>query len=208
MSARIYLDHNATTPISDDVRTHLTEWVQHWGNPSSIHDSGRGPKALLRESRDKIAKLIGASSLELIFTAGGSEANNLAIKGVFETNEKLARHGTKVRTRYIFSEVEHPSILKTAEYLRERGARVDFIRVALDGRIDLAQYASLLGDDVALVSVMMANNETGHLFPVREMAEMAHAHERNFGEHTSFEMIAQRAHLFGFHGDEVFLLAH
>lgn len=176
MSARIYLDHNATTPISDDVRNHLSEWVGQWGNPSSIHDAGRGPKALLRESRDKIAKFIGASPLELIFTAGGSEANNLAIKGLFETNEKLARRGIKVRTRYLFSEVEHPSIMRTAEYLRERGARVDFIHVDLDGRIDLARYASLLGDDVALVSVMMANNETGHLFPVREMAEMAHAH--------------------------------
>jgi cysteine desulfurase len=176
MSARIYLDHNATTPISIDVQNHLTEWVQHWGNPSSIHDSGRGPKALLRESRDKIAKFIGANPLELIFTAGGSEANNLAIKGLFESNEKQARRGLKVRTRYIFSEVEHPSVLKTAEYLRERGAQVDFIHVGLNGRIDLEQYASLLGDDVALVSVMMANNETGHLFPIREMVEMAHAH--------------------------------
>ncbi len=176
MSARIYLDHNATTPISDDVRTHLLEWVQHWGNPSSIHDAGRGPKALLRESRDRIAKLVGASALELIFTAGGSEANNLAIKGVFETQEKLGRRGVAIRTRYIFSEVEHPSILRTAEYLRERGAKVDFVRVSLEGRIDLDQYAKLLGPDVALVSVMIANNETGTLFPIREMAEMAHAH--------------------------------
>lgn len=168
MSARIYLDHNATTPVSDDVRSHLLEWVEHWGNPSSIHGSGRGPKTLMRESREKIARFINASPLELVFTSGGSEANNLAIKGVFERE--------KVRKRYIFSEVEHPSIMRTAEYLRSRGALVDFVRVSREGRIDLDQLGSLLDDDVALVSVMMANNETGHLFPIREIADMAHAH--------------------------------
>jgi len=172
MSARIYLDHNATTPISPIVRDHVIEWLEQWGNPSSIHASGRGPKALLRESREAIAKFIGCSSLELIFTAGGSEANNLAVKGVFET---LQKQGSR-RNHFIFSRVEHPSLIRTAEYLVSRGARVSFIDVNRDGRIDLNQYASLLSDEVALVSVMMANNETGNLFPIREMAEMAHAH--------------------------------
>src|SRR5258708_600175 len=79
-----YLDFNATTPPAEFLQTKVVEWLQHWGNPSSIHQAGRGPKTLLRESRAKIAKLIGAESLETIFTAGGSEANNLALKGVFE----------------------------------------------------------------------------------------------------------------------------
>jgi cysteine desulfurase len=179
MSARIYLDHNATTPVSDDVRNHLLEWVESWGNPSSIHGSGRGPKTLLREAREKIAKFIGASPLELIFTAGGSEANNFALKGVFESFQNatsLARSGVGFRNHYLLSAVEHPSLIRTADYLRGRGAQVDFIPVGRDGRIDLEAYGRLLSDDVALVSVMMANNETGHLFPIREMAEMAHAH--------------------------------
>lgn len=179
MSVRIYLDHNATTPVSDDVRNHLLEWVEQWGNPSSIHGSGRGPKTLLRESREKIAKFIGATPLELIFTAGGSEANNLAVKGVFESFQNataLARSGAGFRNHYLFSRVEHPSLIRSAEYLRSRGAKVDFVSVGRDGKIDLNEYGRLLSSDVALVSVMMANNETGHLFPIREMAEMAHAH--------------------------------
>ncbi len=183
MSARIYLDHNATTPISNDVRNHLPQWVEVWGNPSSIHGSGRGPKALLRESRNKIAKFIGASPLELIFTAGGSEANNLAVKGVFESFQKASataasptRAGAGFRNHYLFSQVEHPSLMKSAEYVRSRGAKVDFIPVGRDGKINLAEYGRLLTNDVALVSIMIANNETGHLFPIREMADMAHAH--------------------------------
>jgi cysteine desulfurase len=82
---RVYLDHNATTPISDQVRSRVSGWLDSWGNPSSIHQAGRGPKTLMREARSTIAKFLGAGPLELIFTSGGSEANNLAIKGVFET---------------------------------------------------------------------------------------------------------------------------
>ncbi len=165
---RIYLDHNATSPISDEVRALVPEWLTHWGNPSSIHVAGRGPKTLLRESRDKIAKLLGVNPLELIFTNGGSESNNFALKGVFET----APEG---RDHYIISAVEHPSLKRTADYLRSRGARVDEIPVLRSGRIDLEAYQALLTDKTALVSVMMANNETGHVFPIREMAELAHA---------------------------------
>lgn len=177
--ARIYLDHNATTPISDDVRAHVPDWLDLWGNPSSIHGSGRGPKALLREAREKIAKLVGAGPLELIFTAGGSESNNLAVKGVFESFqnvESLARSGAKFRNHYLFSQVEHPSLIRTADYLRSRGARVDFIPVNRAGQLDLATFDRLLSDETALVSVMIANNETGQLFPIRELAERAHAH--------------------------------
>lgn len=179
MSARIYLDHNATTPISDDVRNKVPEWLEHWGNPSSIHGSGRGPKTLLREARETIAKFIGANALELIFTAGGSEANNLAVKGVFEAfqnTEHLARTGAKFRNHYLFSQVEHPSLIRTAEYLRSRGAKVDFVPVSRSGELDIDAYDRLLTDDTALVSIMIANNETGHLFPIRELSDRAHAH--------------------------------
>lgn len=173
---RIYLDHNATSPISDEVRALVPEWLTHWGNPSSIHVAGRGPKTLLRESRDKIAKFLGVNPLELIFTNGGSEANNLALKGVFETLSLTnAEDQSLERDHYLISSVEHPSVKRTAEYLRSRGARVDEIPVARSGRIDLEAYQTLLTEKTALVSVMMANNETGHVFPIREMAELAHA---------------------------------
>jgi cysteine desulfurase len=173
---RIYLDHNATTPVAESVRDQLVSWVEHWGNPSSIHQSGRGPKALMRESRDKIAKALGANPLELIFTSGGSESNNLALKGVFEAMKKNEQFGRSPRHRYLFSDVEHPSVRRAAEYLVEQGAEVAFIPVLRDGSIDLARYEELLDDRVALVSVMLANNETGNLFPVKEMAARAHAY--------------------------------
>ena len=170
---RIYFDHNATSPISDEVRALVPSWLEHWGNPSSIHVAGRGPKTLLRESREKIAKLLGVNPLELIFTNGGSEANNLALKGVFES--MALQPAESLRDHYLISAVEHPSVMKTAEYLRSRGARVDEIPVHRSGKIDLEAYQALISDKTALVSVMMANNETGHLFPIKEMAELAHA---------------------------------
>jgi cysteine desulfurase len=173
----IYLDHNATTPISERVRSRLPEWAEHWGNPSSIHQSSRGPKQLMRETREKIARLLGVHPLELIFTSGGSEANNLALKGVFEYLEGQAAKtpGVPHRKRYLVSAVEHPSLVRTAEYLKSRGADVEFIPVRRDGSINFVEYERLLTNDTALVSVMYANNETGNVFPVKQMAEMAHA---------------------------------
>lgn len=175
--SRVYLDHNATSPISEKVRERVPVWLEEWGNPSSIHYAGRGPKALIRKSREAIAATIGASSpLELIFTAGGSEANNLALKGVFDSflNQANSIIARKPRNRFLISSVEHPSIKRTAEYLKARGADVQVIPVLRTGAIDLETYKALLNEDTALVSVMLANNETGNLFPVKEMAKMAH----------------------------------
>lgn len=175
---RVYLDHNATTPIADGVRSHVSEWLTFDGNPSSIHQDGRGPKALMRDSRASVARMIGCDPLELVFTSGGSEANNLALKGVFEGLKKSRElRGEPARNRILLSNVEHPSVRRTAEYMAERWkVEIDFIPVKRSGRIDLDAYARLLDEKTALVSVMYANNETGNLFPVREMAEMAHAH--------------------------------
>ena len=172
---RVYLDHNATTPVAEIVRDQILGWVEQWGNPSSIHQSGRGPKALMRESRDKVARALGINPLEVIFTSGGSESNNLAIKGVFESFKKAEEFGRPFRNQYLFSSVEHPSLRRTAEYLEENGARVEFIPVRRDGSIDLEAFRSLLSENTALVSVMLANNETGNIFPIKEMAELAHA---------------------------------
>jgi len=164
MSAAVYLDHNATTPVHPELLAKVPEWLASWGNPSSIHAFGRGPKTILREARQKIADLVGVQPLELIFTAGGSEANNLALKGV----------ATK-RKHFVVSAVEHPSVRKTAEWLRAQGATVDFVDVNREGQIDLEQLRSLVTAQTAMVSVMLANNETGHIFPIKEIAAITHA---------------------------------
>jgi len=126
----------------------------------------------MREARAKIAKFLGANPLELVFTSGGTEANNLALKGVFETQ---ASRGSEKRNRYLISSVEHPSIKRTAEYLESRGAEVVVIPVNRRGEIDLAAYDAALNEDTALVSIMLANNETGNVFPIKELAARAHA---------------------------------
>ncbi|MES2965903.1 MAG: cysteine desulfurase family protein [Bdellovibrionota bacterium] len=170
---RVYLDHNATTPIARRVRERVPGWLELWGNPSSIHQSGRGPKTLMRDSRETIANYLGVNPLELVFTSGGSEANNLALKGVFESFQKPELYAREFRNRYLISSVEHPSIKRTAEYLRSRGAIVETIPVKRNGEIDLAAYETLLTKETALVSVMLANNETGVVHPIKEMAALA-----------------------------------
>lgn len=164
----IYFDHNATTPIAADVVSRLPQALEAWGNPSSIHFASRAPKAILRETRQKIANLLGTQSLELIFTGGGSESNNTVIRGVFENSKNSKRN------EFITSTVEHPSVLKTFQWLETQGAKVHYLNVNLDGQIDLTNYKKVLSDKTALVSVMFANNETGVLFPIEEMTKLAH----------------------------------
>lgn len=173
----IYLDHNATSPLALELKPKIVEWLDAWGNPSSIHRAGRKPKALLRDARKAVAHMIGCDQLEVIFTSGGSESNNLAIKGMYEfMHSPGAVLPNGFRNRYLFSSVEHPSVQQTAEFLKSRGAEVEFISVNREGQLDLEQYKSILNDKTALVSVMLANNETGVIFPIREMAELAHQH--------------------------------
>lgn len=163
----VYFDHNATAPLNPELRAKVSEWLEYWGNPSSIHWAGRGPKALLREARQRIAQFVGVDALELVFTSGGSEANNLALKGL------LPLRPANGRDQILISSVEHPSVLKTAMALRERGYRVERIPVSHEGEIDLDSYRLLLGPRTALVSCMLANNETGHIFPIGEMVRWA-----------------------------------
>jgi cysteine desulfurase len=122
---------------------------------------------VLRDARLQIARLLEVEALELIFTSGGSEANNLALKGVCDGRELK-------RNQVVVSAVEHPSVLKTAEALRTRGYQIDRVRVDREGRLDLDHLDSLLSDRTALVSIMLANNETGHIFPVNDAARLAH----------------------------------
>lgn len=161
----IYLDHNATTSILPETQKFVGEILSIFGNPSSIHWAGRKSKLLIREARQNLSQLLGVSPLEIIFTSGASEANNTVIKTIFL--HSLKKH-------FMCSTVEHPSVIKTLQYLQGLGAKVDFIPVNRAGEMDLDFYKKHLTSDTALVSVMLANNETGNLFPVQEMAKLAH----------------------------------
>jgi cysteine desulfurase len=165
----IYFDHNATAPIAGFIREALPELADQWGNAGSIHFTGRGPKAILRETRQKLAAFLGCHPLELVFTSGGSESNNYALIGLADW---CLANG---RTHLMVSSVEHPSIIKTCEYLKTKGFTIDHIPVQRTGEIDLEFIRSKLSDKTGLVSVMLANNETGSIFPVEEITKMAHS---------------------------------
>jgi len=172
-----YFDHNATTPVCKEVLEAMPELAQAWGNASSIHWGGRQPKNILRDARKTVAEAVGASSpLEIVFTSGGSEADSTVIKGVFEYYQTapFLSAEQRGRTHYMCSAVEHPAVIKAMEHIRSLGARVDFIPVNRRGELDMEFYKKHLSEETALVSVMFANNETGTLFPVKELARLAH----------------------------------
>lgn len=161
----IYLDHNATTPLHPHVKGWLMENLQIFGNPSSIHWAGRESKNAIRHAREHISQFLKVSPLEIIFNSGASESNNTVIRSFFKT---------KNRNEFICSEVEHPSVLKTLSELEIKGALVHRVPVNRDGFLDLDYYKKVLSEKTALVSIMMANNETGNLFPIQELCLLAH----------------------------------
>lgn len=173
-----YLDHAATTPMLPEavaaVTTHLNEALHARGNASSLHTSGRRARRLVEESREEIAAALGARPSEVVFTAGGTESDNLAVKGIY-----LARR-TPQRRRILVSAVEHHAVLETAEWLVEHeGAELTLLEVDGFGRVhDDTLRAAIAGDpgSVALVSVMWANNEVGTVNPVRELATTCAEH--------------------------------
>ena len=176
---RIYLDHNATTPVHPDVLAGLTSAAELWGNPSSIHADGREPKQILRQARQFLALALGVSPLELVFTSGASESNNSIIRGVWDMQGlQRASDQKPARDILICSTVEHPSVLRTMLSLEKWGAKILQIPVNRNGELELATYQKWLGEfghRVALVSIMAANNETGVQFPVADLAAQAHA---------------------------------
>ena len=164
----IYLDFNATTPLHSQVQERLLGWATFWGNPSSIHHDGRQSKKLLRESRRTLAQVLNCHPL--IFTSGGSEANNLAIKGCLGA----LKEKNSPRFRVLLGAIEHPSVLKQEGELINQGYEVIRIPVNREGQYDLDFFKNHLDDKVALVSVMLANNEVGAVAPLREMVQMTH----------------------------------
>lgn len=168
-SAKTYLDFNATTPIFSGVKSELPSLLEIWGNPSSVHWAGQATKTVLREARQSLAQILGVSPLELVFTSGGSEGNNTVLQSFYEKT----RHQN--RNEFITTAIEHPSVLKTLAHLREQGAVVHVIGVNREGELDWEHFHRVLSERTALVSMMLANNETGLLLPLQEVTARAHA---------------------------------
>jgi len=167
---RVYLDYNATTPPLALLSEKLKSFLPLWGNPSSVHQDGQPAKNLLFNSKHYLSDFLGCNPLELIACSGGSEANNHAIKGLYEKYYSQSSN----RNEIIVSAVEHPSVLAPVEALRNKGVCIKILPVSREGELDLSYYQSLLNDKTFLVAVMYANNETGHIFPIHKMAGMAH----------------------------------
>ncbi len=167
----IYLDHAATTPMSSSALEAMTAQLAKIGNPSSLHAHGRSARKDLEEARDRIARAVGCLSREIIFMGSGTEADNTAIKGLFWKGRSSGRNIV------VISAIEHHAVLDPARWLEEHeGAELLVLSVSRNGVVDLAELAELLshrGDEVAVISVMSANNETGVIQPIREIVEMA-----------------------------------
>lgn len=170
----IYLDHAATTPLHPEVAHVYMEWLTNvYGNPSSIHGTGRAARKLLDDSRITMAGLIGARPEEMIFTAGGTESDNLAVFGTVEAKLAEGRH-------IITTEVEHHAVLNACKRLEKRGFEVTWLPVDREGRVSPDQVRRALRDDTVLVSIMAANNEVGTIQPISEIGEILKSHQATF----------------------------
>ena len=164
----VYFDHNATTQIDARVLDAMLPWMRaQSGNPSSRHQYGRAAREAVAQAREQVARACGAQASQVVFTASGTEANNLAIKGLADH----VHHG-----QILSSAVEHPCVTRSATAMRALGHTSNSIPVGGDGKVDRAQFKAQLSQATSLVSVMLANNETGVLQDVAELAEIARAH--------------------------------
>ncbi len=170
---KVYFDNNATTPLHPEVKKEMIAAMEMFGNPSSMHAYGREARANVENARRKVAEFIGASEKEIIFVGSGSEANNTVLS-LFVCGSSQCIPGSKSRSSIITTKIEHPCVLETSECLGHRGVRVRYRDVDQYGKVDLDQLAGMLGSDVGLVSIMMANNEIGTLQDIETIAKMVH----------------------------------
>jgi len=174
---RIYLDHNATTPLAPAVVERMTAALrEEFGNPSSVHHFGQRAKAAMDDARSSVSRLIGADPSEIVFTSGGTESDNFAIRGAAEALEATGRR------HLIASAIEHEAVLNTFRALARRGWTTTMLPVDQSGVVSVDSLRAALTDDTALVSIMHANNEIGTIQPVAALAAVAH--ERGALFHT------------------------
>jgi cysteine desulfurase NifS len=171
----VYLDNNATTPLSPEVKNTMIDMLASYGNPSSIHHLGVAVKKRIDEARRQVAELISCTSKRIVFTGSGSEANNLAIKGIAFANHPGKNH-------LITSRTEHPSVLKAFQWLDKFGFKVSYLDVDKKGRISSDQLKRMITPKTCLISVQLANNETGTIQPLRECIDISR--EKNVTIHT------------------------
>lgn len=171
MTDHIYLDNAASTPVADEVIAELLPYMkQQYGNPSSIHKFGRETTRAIQLARKRVAGLIGASHREITFTSGGTEADNLALKGAAMHAKRKAAE----KTRIITSSIEHDAVLEPCRDLESIGFSVTYLTVEGNGLVRPSDLKKAISDDVSLVSIMLANNEVGTVQPIKELAEIAH----------------------------------
>lgn len=160
---RVYMDANATTPLLPEVLDAMRPYfIEHFGNASSIHQQGQRARAAVEQARESVAALINCRAAEIVFTSGGTESDNMALFGLIQPGDHL-----------ITSSIEHHAVLHAAEKLRERGIEVTFLPVSSDGIINPQDLRRAIQDNTKLISVMMANNETGAIQPVSEIGRIA-----------------------------------
>ncbi len=198
MPELIDLDAQATTPLAPEALAAMLPWLEqgHW-NPHSAHRGGRRAKAALEAARTLVAGRLGEAPEGLLFTSGATEANNLALKGAMAASD---------RPRLVTFATEHSCVLETARHLERGGAPVTILPVTPEGLPNLDAYAETLGPDVALVSAMRVNNEIGSLWPIGELAAMAHAHGALF--HSDAAQAFGKIDCGGMGADLVSLSAH
>lgn len=166
----IYLDHNATTPLDPSALEAMMPFMEdEYGNPSSPYALGVRAKASIEAARKEVARLLGCEDQAITFMSGGSEANNAVLKGIIDFRRPEKFH-------IIVSAVEHPAILNPASFLRELGVRVSILPVDTFGRVDPGDVMGAIEPDTALISIMLANNETGTLQPISEISKIAKEH--------------------------------
>src|SRR3954469_21390064 len=166
---RIYFDHNATTPVDPAVAETITRvMTAEFGNASSVHHFGQRAKAIIDDARSSVATLIGGEPSEIVFTSGGTEADNFALRGAAEALEPTGRK------HLIATSIEHEAVLVTLKALARRGWRTTLLPVGATGIVEPQALEDALTEDTAIVSVMHANNELGTIQPVAELARIAH----------------------------------
>jgi cysteine desulfurase len=176
MAGLIYLDHNATTPLRMEVRATMAEALGVWGNPSSVHAVGRAARDAVERARREVAALVEAAPEEIVFTSGGTEANNLGVRGLARAARAARREALAGRAPHVISSaVEHPSVQGALDELAADGFAVTRLPVGPGGELDPAQLGAALREETVLVTLATANHELGTLYPVGELAALARA---------------------------------
>ncbi len=184
---RIYFDHSATTPVDREVAKVMLEYMtEKFGNPSSVHSFGRETRKAVEEARQSVAALLGAAANEIFFTSGGTESDNLALKGIAFANRKKGNH-------IITTAIEHHAVLHACEYLEKQGFTVTYLPVDENAMVNVEDVRNAITDKTILISVMFANNEVGTIQPIKEIGQLAK--EKNIYFHTDAVQAVGNCHI-------------